>query len=74
MRCSQPLYGAQGKRSKEDEKFLNLILQQHQKKGFVFDTRTNSTISAHKSKGEHLFVTSRGAQRCLGVTRFFRRH
>ncbi|KAG7282698.1 hypothetical protein CRUP_017624 [Coryphaenoides rupestris] len=52
-RCSQPMVGVNGKRSKEDEKYLQAIMdanaQSH--KLFIFDARPSVTAAANKMKG-----------------------
>ncbi|XP_042335721.1 myotubularin-related protein 1 isoform X2 [Sceloporus undulatus] len=52
-RCSQPLVGPNDKRCKEDEKYLQTIMdanaQSH--KLFIFDARQNSVADANKAKG-----------------------
>ncbi|XP_024121938.1 myotubularin-related protein 2 [Oryzias melastigma] len=52
-RCSQPMVGVNGKRSKEDEKYLQAIMdanaQSH--KLFIFDARPNVSAVANKMKG-----------------------
>ncbi|KAE8627705.1 hypothetical protein XENTR_v10007111 [Xenopus tropicalis] len=52
-RCSQPLPGVNGKRSKEDEKYLQSIMdanaQSH--KVFIFDARPSVNAVANKAKG-----------------------
>lgn len=49
-RCSQPMVGVNGKRSKEDEKFLQAIMdanaQSH--KLFIFDARPSVNAAANK--------------------------
>eukprot|EP00794_Sanderia_malayensis_P012002 gene12002-13241_t len=73
LRSSQPLCGPQGKRCKEDERILNLIQQLHVKKGFIYDTRSSSTISTHKSKGGGAESESKYAQWkkvILGIDRY----
>ncbi|XP_040282241.1 myotubularin-related protein 2 [Bufo bufo] len=53
VRCSQPLPGVNGKRCKEDEKYLQSIMdanaQSH--KIFIFDARPSANAVASKSKG-----------------------
>lgn len=53
VRCSQPMPGASGKRCKEDEKYLQSIMdanaQSH--KIFIFDARPSANAIASKSKG-----------------------
>ncbi|XP_035034558.1 myotubularin-related protein 2 isoform X1 [Hippoglossus stenolepis] len=52
-RCSQPMVGINGKRSKEDEKYLQSIMdanaQSH--KLFIFDARPSVNAAANKMKG-----------------------
>ncbi|PWA22720.1 hypothetical protein CCH79_00002034, partial [Gambusia affinis] len=52
-RCSQPMVGVNGKRSKEDEKYLQAIMdanaQSH--KLFIFDARPTVNAAANKMKG-----------------------
>lgn len=52
-RCSQPMVGNNGKRSKEDEKLLQAIMdanaQSH--KLFIFDARPSVNAAANKMKG-----------------------
>ncbi|XP_077596428.1 phosphatidylinositol-3,5-bisphosphate 3-phosphatase MTMR2 [Stigmatopora nigra] len=52
-RCSQPMVGINGKRSKEDEKYLQTIMdanaQSH--KLFIFDARPSVNAAANKMKG-----------------------
>ncbi|XP_017291336.1 myotubularin-related protein 2 [Kryptolebias marmoratus] len=52
-RCSQPMVGVNGKRSKEDEKYLQAIMdanaQSH--KLFIFDARPSTNAAANKMKG-----------------------
>uniref|UniRef100_A0A3Q4N0Y3 Phosphatidylinositol-3,5-bisphosphate 3-phosphatase MTMR2 n=1 Tax=Neolamprologus brichardi TaxID=32507 RepID=A0A3Q4N0Y3_NEOBR len=52
-RCSQPMVGVNGKRSKEDEKYLQAIMdanaQSH--KLFIFDARPSVNAAANKMKG-----------------------
>ncbi|KAM6427369.1 phosphatidylinositol-3-phosphate phosphatase MTMR1 isoform 3-T3 [Liasis olivaceus] len=52
-RCSQPLIGPSDKQCKEDEKYLQTIMdanaQSH--KLFIFDARQNSVADANKAKG-----------------------
>ncbi|XP_063059927.1 myotubularin-related protein 2 isoform X2 [Engraulis encrasicolus] len=52
-RCSQPMVGNNGKRSKEDEKMLQAIMdanaQSH--KLFIFDARPSVNAAANKMKG-----------------------
>ncbi|CAB1422024.1 unnamed protein product [Pleuronectes platessa] len=52
-RCSQPMVGVTGKRSKEDEKYLQSIMdanaQSH--KLFIFDARPSVNAAANKMKG-----------------------
>uniref|UniRef100_A0A3B3WC87 Phosphatidylinositol-3,5-bisphosphate 3-phosphatase MTMR2 n=1 Tax=Poecilia mexicana TaxID=48701 RepID=A0A3B3WC87_9TELE len=52
-RCSQPTVGVNGKRSKEDEKYLQAIMdanaQSH--KLFIFDARPSVNAAANKMKG-----------------------
>lgn len=52
-RCSQPMVGVNGKRSKEDEKFLQAIMdanaQSH--KLFIFDARPSVNAAANKVRG-----------------------
>ncbi|KAM8975882.1 phosphatidylinositol-3,5-bisphosphate 3-phosphatase MTMR2 [Pelodytes ibericus] len=53
VRCSQPMVGLNGKRSKEDEKYLQSIMdanaQSH--KVFIFDARPSVNAVANKAKG-----------------------
>ncbi|KAG2456653.1 MTMR2 protein, partial [Polypterus senegalus] len=53
VRCSQPMVGANGKRSKDDEKYLQAIMdanaQSH--KLFIFDARPSVNAVANKTKG-----------------------
>ncbi|XP_053564569.1 myotubularin-related protein 2 isoform X2 [Bombina bombina] len=53
IRCSQPMVGVNGKRCKEDEKYLQSIMdanaQSH--KIFIFDARPSVTAVANKCKG-----------------------
>ncbi|CAG5875461.1 phosphatidylinositol-3,5-bisphosphate 3-phosphatase MTMR2 [Menidia menidia] len=52
-RCSQPMVGVNGKRNKEDEKYLQAIMdanaQSH--KLFIFDARPSVNAAANKMKG-----------------------
>lgn len=52
-RCSQPLVGVSGKRSKDDEKYIQMILdanaQSH--KIFIMDTRPSVNAAANKARG-----------------------
>ncbi|XP_075448576.1 phosphatidylinositol-3,5-bisphosphate 3-phosphatase MTMR2 isoform X2 [Ascaphus truei] len=52
-RCSQPMVGVNGKRSKDDEKYLQSIMdanaQSH--KVFIFDARPSVNAIANKAKG-----------------------
>uniref|UniRef100_A0A6P7GL31 phosphatidylinositol-3,5-bisphosphate 3-phosphatase n=1 Tax=Diabrotica virgifera virgifera TaxID=50390 RepID=A0A6P7GL31_DIAVI len=52
-RCSQPLVGVSGKRCKEDEKYVQLIMdanaQSH--KLFIMDARPSANAIANKAKG-----------------------
>lgn len=52
-RCSQPLVGVSGKRSKEDERYIQLIMdanaQSH--KLFIMDARPSANAIANKAKG-----------------------
>ncbi|XP_068600513.1 myotubularin-related protein 2 isoform X3 [Brachionichthys hirsutus] len=52
-RCSQPMVGVNGKRSKEDEKYLQAVMdanaQSH--KLFIFDARPSVNAAANKMKG-----------------------
>uniref|UniRef100_A0A673YY95 Phosphatidylinositol-3,5-bisphosphate 3-phosphatase MTMR2 n=1 Tax=Salmo trutta TaxID=8032 RepID=A0A673YY95_SALTR len=52
-RCSQPMVGVNGKRSKDDEKYLQAIMdanaQSH--KLFIFDARPSVNAAANKMKG-----------------------
>lgn len=52
-RCSQPLVGVSGKRCKEDEKYIQLIMdanaQSH--KLFIMDARPSANAIANKAKG-----------------------
>ncbi|XP_062392809.1 myotubularin-related protein 2 [Sardina pilchardus] len=52
-RCSQPMVGVNGKRSKEDEKLLQAVMdanaQSH--KLFIFDVRPSVNAAANKMKG-----------------------
>ncbi|KAL0281646.1 UNVERIFIED_CONTAM: hypothetical protein PYX00_002571 [Menopon gallinae] len=50
MRSSQPLTGPSSKRCKEDEKLLNSLLGPG-KRGYIIDTRTQSSAQNAKSKG-----------------------
>ena len=56
-RCSQPLVGPNGRRSREDEKLMTafnvkpLGQKVAAKKGFIIDTRTLTTISSAQAKG-----------------------
>lgn len=49
-RCSQPMVGVNGKRSKEDEKYLQAVMdanaQSH--KLFIFDARPSVNAAANK--------------------------
>uniref|UniRef100_A0A8C8GZ65 Phosphatidylinositol-3,5-bisphosphate 3-phosphatase MTMR2 n=1 Tax=Oncorhynchus tshawytscha TaxID=74940 RepID=A0A8C8GZ65_ONCTS len=53
IRCSQPMVGVNGKRSKDDEKYLQTIMdanaQSH--KLFIFDARPSVNAAANKMKG-----------------------
>lgn len=53
-RCSQPMVGNNGKRSKEDEKLLQAIMdanaQSH--KLFIFDARPSVNAAANKVKSQ----------------------
>uniref|UniRef100_A0A8C5P7F6 Myotubularin n=1 Tax=Leptobrachium leishanense TaxID=445787 RepID=A0A8C5P7F6_9ANUR len=53
IRCSQPLVGVNGKRSKEDEKYLQSIMDAnaHSHKIFIFDARPSVNAVANKAKG-----------------------
>ncbi|PNF22377.1 Myotubularin-related protein 2 [Cryptotermes secundus] len=52
-RCSQPLVGVSGKRSREDERYIQLIMdanaQSH--KMFIMDARPSANAIANKAKG-----------------------
>uniref|UniRef100_A0A1B6HZS2 phosphatidylinositol-3,5-bisphosphate 3-phosphatase n=1 Tax=Homalodisca liturata TaxID=320908 RepID=A0A1B6HZS2_9HEMI len=52
-RCSQPLVGVSGKRSREDERYIQLIMdanaQSH--KLFIMDARPSANAIANKAKG-----------------------
>ena len=53
-RCSQPLIGPNGRRSREDERLLssfNVKPGPKARKGFIIDTRTVATISSARAKG-----------------------
>ena len=53
-RCSQPLIGPNGRRSREDERLLssfNVKAGPKARKGFIIDTRTVATISSARAKG-----------------------
>ncbi|XP_059820627.1 myotubularin-related protein 2 isoform X2 [Hypanus sabinus] len=52
-RCSQPLVGMSGKRSKDDEKFLQIIMDSNAQshKIFIFDARPSVNAVANKAKG-----------------------
>ena len=50
VRCSQPLVGSGNRRCKEDELLMNAI-NGNQRKGYIIDTRTNTTIQNAKAKG-----------------------
>ncbi|XP_063286616.1 myotubularin-related protein 2 [Pelobates fuscus] len=53
IRCSQPMVGVNGKRSKEDEKYLQSIMDAnaHSHKIFIFDARPSVNAVANKAKG-----------------------
>lgn len=52
-RCAQPLVGVSGKRSREDERYIQLIMdanaQSH--KLFIMDARPSANAIANKAKG-----------------------
>ncbi|XP_062948792.1 myotubularin-related protein 2 isoform X3 [Cynocephalus volans] len=52
-RCSQPMVGVSGKRSKEDEKYLQAIMDSNAQshKIFLFDARPSVNAVANKAKG-----------------------
>ncbi|XP_054989429.1 myotubularin-related protein 2 isoform X1 [Sorex araneus] len=52
-RCSQPLVGVSGKRSKDDEKYLQAIMDSNAQshKIFIFDARPSVNAVANKAKG-----------------------
>ncbi|XP_077914850.1 phosphatidylinositol-3,5-bisphosphate 3-phosphatase MTMR2 [Halichoerus grypus] len=52
-RCSQPMVGVSGKRSKEDEKYLQAIMDSNAQshKIFIFDARPSVNAVANKAKG-----------------------
>ncbi|XP_026943644.1 phosphatidylinositol-3,5-bisphosphate 3-phosphatase MTMR2 isoform X6 [Sagmatias obliquidens] len=52
-RCSQPMVGVSGKRSKEDEKYLQAIMDSNAQshKMFIFDARPSVNAVANKAKG-----------------------
>ncbi|KAB0798251.1 hypothetical protein PPYR_09244 [Photinus pyralis] len=50
LRSSQPLVGANNKRSRSDEKIVNAVLGTTNK-GYIIDTRSASTASQCKTKG-----------------------
>ncbi|XP_067842478.1 myotubularin-related protein 2 [Heptranchias perlo] len=52
-RCSQPLVGMSGKRSKDDEKYLQVIMDSNAQshKIFIFDARPSVNAVANKAKG-----------------------
>ncbi|XP_078401928.1 phosphatidylinositol-3,5-bisphosphate 3-phosphatase MTMR2 isoform X2 [Cetorhinus maximus] len=52
-RCSQPLVGMSGKRSKDDEKYLQIIMDSNAQshKIFIFDARPSVNAVANKAKG-----------------------
>ncbi|XP_073193873.1 phosphatidylinositol-3,5-bisphosphate 3-phosphatase MTMR2 isoform X4 [Lepidochelys kempii] len=52
-RCSQPMVGVSGKRSKEDEKYLQSIMDSNAQshKIFIFDARPSVNAVANKAKG-----------------------
>ncbi|XP_062909895.1 myotubularin-related protein 2 isoform X5 [Mobula hypostoma] len=52
-RCSQPLVGMSGKRSKDDEKFLQIIMDSNAQshKIFIFDARPSVNAVANKRVG-----------------------
>uniref|UniRef100_A0A4W3J848 Phosphatidylinositol-3,5-bisphosphate 3-phosphatase MTMR2 n=1 Tax=Callorhinchus milii TaxID=7868 RepID=A0A4W3J848_CALMI len=52
-RCSQPLVGMSGKRSKDDEKYLQAIMDSNAQsyKIFIFDARPSVNAVANKAKG-----------------------
>lgn len=52
-RCSQPLVGVSGKRSPEDEHYINLIMEANAQsdKLSIMDARPSSNAIANKAKG-----------------------
>lgn len=50
-RCSQPLVGSAGRRCREDEMLMAAFNVNPQRKGFICDTRTATTIQSAKAKG-----------------------
>ncbi|XP_028903731.1 myotubularin-related protein 2 isoform X4 [Ornithorhynchus anatinus] len=52
-RCSQPMVGVSGRRSKEDEKYLQSIMDSNAQshKIFIFDARPSVNAVANKAKG-----------------------
>ncbi|KAK7807704.1 hypothetical protein U0070_010919 [Myodes glareolus] len=52
-RCSQPMVGVSGKRSREDEKYLQAIMDSNAQshKIFIFDARPSVNAVANKAKG-----------------------
>ncbi|XP_029410753.1 myotubularin-related protein 2 isoform X6 [Nannospalax galili] len=52
-RCSQPLVGVSGRRSKDDEKYLQAIMDSNAQshKIFIFDARPSVNAVANKAKG-----------------------
>lgn len=60
-RCSQPMVGVSGKRSKEDEKYLQAIMDSNAQshKIFIFDARPSVNAVANKVSFFVSFVKSR---------------
>ncbi|XP_013144306.1 PREDICTED: myotubularin-related protein 2 isoform X1 [Papilio polytes] len=52
-RCSQPLVGVSGKRSREDERYIQLIMDANAQahKLFIMDARPSANAIANKAKG-----------------------
>ena len=50
MRTSQPLTGTTGRRCKDDEKLVNAVLGIG-KRGYIVDTRSQSTAKAEQKTG-----------------------
>jgi myotubularin-related protein 1/2 len=53
LRCSQPLVGVAGRRSREDERYLQFIMEANAQshKLFITDARPSANAIANKAKG-----------------------